>query len=318
MATEASKFKIGLFVTLGLAIVVGAFIALGASRFFTDTRTYVSYFEESVQGLEPDSRVRYRGVPVGRVYKIRIAPDGRMVETVLKLDADLHIDPDMRIQMKYAGITGMKYLEIDREKPQEATPPKKLPFRPSARVIPSKPSDLEEILEGVGEVFDQIRAIDIEGISQKIQMSLDSLNRILGKKQWGRTVDNIEQTTASLRSASDRIDQMLDAPGVKDAFSHASDTLESLKQISARLKVDLEEAQLGTQIRTSAEKIDRFLDEGTRTLNEVRYMLGRQEDNISLILDNLRLAAESLNSLAASLRENPAQLFFAEPPAPKR
>ena len=74
MSTEAKKFRVGVFSIGALVIGVGGLIWIGASRFFEDTVPFVTYFSESVQGLDPGSSVKYRGVPAGRVAKIRIAP----------------------------------------------------------------------------------------------------------------------------------------------------------------------------------------------------------------------------------------------------
>jgi phospholipid/cholesterol/gamma-HCH transport system substrate-binding protein len=273
MATEASKFRIGLFVSVGLIIAIGAVIALGASRFFQDTRTYVTYFEESVQGLQPDSLVRYRGVPIGRVHKIRIAPDGRLVEAVLKIDAKVEIDPDMRIQIRMAGITGMKYLEIDRKESGEPEAIKELGFEAPHPVIPCKPSEVEEILASVDEIFQKLRALDVEGISDRLKESLDSLLAILEQGQWHSTLKNIERTTASLSNASSRIDTMLGRPGVEDLLADASESLKSLKRISARLEKDLEGAALGERITTATNKMDRFMEDAIRTSEEIRFVV---------------------------------------------
>lgn len=315
MATEASKFKIGLFVTVGAAIAVSAILALGAVRFFQDTKTYVTYFEESVQGLEPDSLVRYRGVPIGRVHKIRIAPDGKLVEVVLKIDAGVKIEPDMRIRMRMAGITGMKYLEIDRrrdiEKP-DITPP--VDFRPYAPIIPSNPSDVQEILSAFERIFSQIQQLDVKGISDRLNASLDTLNNLIGRKEWEETLKNIQEATGSLRAVSVRVEEMLDKPGVEGALANAADTLKALSEISSRLNAELASLDLAEQVKRSSAKFDRFMEEGTGTARDIRLLALQEEDSLSSLVDNLRRTTDALNNLILSLQDNPSQIFFAEPP----
>ena len=84
MHKQSTKFKIGLFLIGILLLTVAILIWLGASRYFEDSQTAVAYFSESVQGLESDSPVKFRGVPVGRIKKIRMAPDGRLIEVVME------------------------------------------------------------------------------------------------------------------------------------------------------------------------------------------------------------------------------------------
>ena len=88
MATEARKFRVGVFTLVAVAILIGTIIWLGASRFFERTLRLDTYFSESVQGLEPGAAVKYRGVPSGRVEEIRIAPDGDLIEVVMSMDPD--------------------------------------------------------------------------------------------------------------------------------------------------------------------------------------------------------------------------------------
>ena len=78
MARKTSKFMIGLFVTIGILIGMVAVVWVGASKYFEKGATYVTYFDESVQGLQLDSAVSDRGVEAGRVEKIRVAPDNRL------------------------------------------------------------------------------------------------------------------------------------------------------------------------------------------------------------------------------------------------
>ena len=82
MSHRANSFKIGLFVVTALLLAVVVTVWLGASRYFEKSKPYVAYFSESVQGLEVDSPVKFRGVSVGRVRGVRMAPDNKLIEVV--------------------------------------------------------------------------------------------------------------------------------------------------------------------------------------------------------------------------------------------
>ena len=66
MSGKTSKFLIGLFVMGGVIIGAGIIVWIGASKYFQKGSTYVTFFDESVQGLQMDSSVKYRGVDVRR------------------------------------------------------------------------------------------------------------------------------------------------------------------------------------------------------------------------------------------------------------
>ena len=82
MASQRTKFALGLFVTCGIGIACFAIIGLGVSKFFEKGRYYATYFNESVQGLDVDSPVKYRGVSIGRVEGITVAPDAKLIQVV--------------------------------------------------------------------------------------------------------------------------------------------------------------------------------------------------------------------------------------------
>ena len=118
MATEARKLRVGIFVIAAIGIGLAAAIWLGASRFLADEEQAVTYFSESVQGLDPGAAVKFRGVPAGRVEHISIAPDDVLIEVVMSLRPSfaerMLKDPDLRAQLQLSGITGLRYVEIDR------------------------------------------------------------------------------------------------------------------------------------------------------------------------------------------------------------
>jgi len=88
MPTRSSKFLIGLFVIIGALICAGVIIWVGAAKFFTKGALYNVYFDESVQGLQVDSAIKYRGVEIGKVQKIDVAPDYRLIEVTMKIDLE--------------------------------------------------------------------------------------------------------------------------------------------------------------------------------------------------------------------------------------
>ena len=107
MAKQSTNLFIGLFVILGVLLGVVAIIWVGATSFFQKGDTYISYFDESVQGLQVDSSVKFRGVDVGRVESIRVAPDDRLIGVVMKINMRDTLQKNAVAQLKAAGITGI-------------------------------------------------------------------------------------------------------------------------------------------------------------------------------------------------------------------
>ena len=83
----ANHWKLGLFVVLGVGTALGAAIWLSASD-FSERKVFVTYFDEPVHGLSVGSPVTFRGVPIGSVTRIAVAPDRRHVEVTSEIRAD--------------------------------------------------------------------------------------------------------------------------------------------------------------------------------------------------------------------------------------
>src|SRR5215468_2221927 len=159
MATEARKLRVGLFVMAAVAIGIGAAIWLGASRYLADEVRTVTYFSESVQGLDPGAAVKYRGVPAGRVEKIGIAPDGDLIEVVMSIDT-WFAQLTLRAQLQLSGITGLRYVEIDRHSGDSLHDFPRLSFEPEHPLILSTPSQFKAILEALQDIYNRVMSVD--------------------------------------------------------------------------------------------------------------------------------------------------------------
>jgi len=88
-------FKLGLFILIGAGLIGAAVIVLGAGRLLEKQIAVETLFDESVDGLEVGSPVKYRGVQIGRVTSLELLqPTGVRVtaqidrnRTILDCDA---------------------------------------------------------------------------------------------------------------------------------------------------------------------------------------------------------------------------------------
>src|SRR6266567_8698143 len=70
MSQRANYFKLGLFVIGAIVAGILVLLVIGTGRFLQKRITIETYFNESVQGLDIGSKVKYRGVVIGEVTKI--------------------------------------------------------------------------------------------------------------------------------------------------------------------------------------------------------------------------------------------------------
>nr|WP_311530170.1 MlaD family protein [uncultured Ralstonia sp.] len=112
MENKAHAFLAGLF-TIGLAIFVG----LAVMWFNRDQTVRVPYevvTRSTVNGLNPQAAVKYRGLDVGKVDSIRFDDKvpGQIVVRVL-VDKDAPITTTTYGRLAYQGVTGLAYVQFD-------------------------------------------------------------------------------------------------------------------------------------------------------------------------------------------------------------
>ena len=91
---EVNKFKIGVFAVSGIVVLLGAVLIFGGNDIFKDEVKLVTVYNESVQGLEKGSQVKFRGVPVGKVTEIAILQNDSKIRIKMQIDPDAFVLPD--------------------------------------------------------------------------------------------------------------------------------------------------------------------------------------------------------------------------------
>ena len=72
MRKELNNRLIGLFVFAAFALGFAFVIMYGVGKYFRTQDKYIMYFNDSVEGLQDGAPVKFRGVKVGQVIRIRV------------------------------------------------------------------------------------------------------------------------------------------------------------------------------------------------------------------------------------------------------
>jgi phospholipid/cholesterol/gamma-HCH transport system substrate-binding protein len=233
MATPANYVKIGVFVILGFAASLALAIGLGATQSARETIAFFTYFNESVQGLDVGAPVTFRGVGVGRVGDVTIAPDHRLV--AVRMDVDVgsmeqlglvprgeykrtHVLPeppaDLRAQIGSQGLTGNKHVEIDFFDPKTHPPPE-LPFPPMAHYIPATTSLTKGLEDSLSRAMERVTVLVDHGTDV-----VDGIGRVVSGLDRGGAGENASRTleqAASVLRDTDRLVKGLDREKVAES-----------------------------------------------------------------------------------------------------
>ena len=201
---EANKVKLGLFVVFSVVVFFCVIAMLGVLDVLQPRVHVMTLFKESVQGMESGSPVKFRGVPIGKVSNIVINAKKKLIRVDMDIDLDKvrtesssssgkltpqqfyefidrEVSSGLRCRMEFAGITGLKYLEIDYqgtdEKPSEFLADAGL-AHDGAYYIPSTPSLLSGLRTSLSDTLSKIASIDYKKIADELTSALESANKL--------------------------------------------------------------------------------------------------------------------------------------------
>jgi phospholipid/cholesterol/gamma-HCH transport system substrate-binding protein len=315
MATPANYVKVGLFVVLGFAAALALAIGLGATQTRHVTVDLYTYFNESVEGLEVGSPVTFRGVRVGRVGDITIAPDRRLVEVRMAIDVGsmeqlglvprgeferTHVFPeppsDLRAQIGSLGLTANKYVAVDFFDPK-TNPPPELSFPPMKHYIPAATSLTKGLEDALTKAMDH--ATEFLEHGTKV---VDGVGRIVEDLERGGAGPNAASAIAQANDTLRNIDHL--AKGVERAkiVENGGATVASL-HVAADDLTNLMRSIEGDHglVATTQRSVSSF--------GEASKNVGVVTRDLDATLSDIREAAAAFRELADELGRQPDMLI---------
>lgn len=284
MEEKVNFTLVGVFVLVLSAGLIGGVLWLSSGKSYRASYViYQSYTKESVSGLNLNAPVRYRGVEVGRVRKIELAPNN--VEQVLLTLAIEHGTPvkaDTLAVLKTQGLTGLVFVELTGG--SRDSPPLLAQGNDGYPVIKSGPSlmvrldtAITSLLTNLNRSSESVNALMDEGNRRAIKHALADLESSLGNA--ARTMENTARLSGDLPQLAQRMQRSA------DAFDHMTKEL----------------AHAATSASGTLDGAQQFT---STTLPELHQ----------LVLE-LRDLTGSLRRLSGELEQNPSALLYGKPAA---
>ncbi len=293
MAKKTRKyFVVGLFVTMAFLLAAAAIIWINASRYFEKGTRYVTFFNESVQGLSKDSEVKYQGVTVGRVEEIRIAPDNKTVSVIMLVNLRGDLPRKVVAQLNMAGITGLVFVNLVPRVPDEPDLSPKINFATEYPVIPSKPSEISQILTGVKEVVDNLKKAEIDGAIKEIKAAAAGIKNLTDGKDMKNLLAKTDSAAGYLRDTLKRVDKIVAEGKVDKVLSEAQTALKGASSLMDDLKGEVRASKLPD------------------TVKKARLAL----DDARALFEKLKRTSGTLDMLIERLYQRPSDVLFGKAP----
>lgn len=315
MSRRANPTAIGLFMIVAIVLALVGVTALASTALFGDRHTFVSFFDESVNGLDRGAPVKFQGVPVGTVteLQVRMGQADKTTRVPVEYEIDLQrlttetgavlpLDQEevlreeiadglrARLQME-SIVTGMLYVELTYR--PEAEPPD-LESTTAHPEIPTTRSLLAAFGTEAGSMVDEVLTI------------LFRVNEMLDE------VDVQEMNTAVVASAQ-AFERLVASPELVAAIEEAPELAAQLDRTLGEMERMVEQVgPLVAGMDTTREEAALTLQAARQAIEETRATLSTDAGlgyDAKQTLASLREAAEALRILAVSLERNPDMLL---------
>ena len=290
MEPRAHHVLIGLFTVLMAAAALGFALWLNNASSDQELRDFDVIFNEAVSGLSQGSVVQYSGIKVGDVVSLRLDPDDpRKVRAHIRVDGNTPIKQDTRARLSITGITGAALIQLHSGTPGSPI----LESQGAARAeIIADPSPLSRLMaNGEDLVISVTRLLN----SANQLFSSSNIERI------SRTLDNIEQTSASVAEQRDELRQALQQ--MSTASREAAELMRNTNQLLSGQGRDAltSASRLMASLERSSNTVEQLLTDNRSALDG--GMQGVAELGPTIV--ELRETLSALRSFARRLEDDP-------------
>lgn len=333
MVTKAEKIRAGVFVTVGMSLVLLAISIVAGIRLLESNETYYVEFTGSVGGLERGAAVTYKGVPVGQIQEIRFSPgDVEKIRVTLALQPDTPVKTDTRATTRVKGIAGTTVLELSGGTNDSEPLAPRQTIEADRAFLEALTYDVPQLLENLQALLSDFRGLADETNRAKISSILTSADEFFGPgtNQLLTAAEDLQAVSRDLRSATPKIEEILTdlqetvrvtGESLRDgAVSFKSTALRAEKVLADAdldaLTADLKSVTGNLRDWTDRENPDSLIGEVESTVDDTQALIGdlrslieTNGDAVSQALFNLNESTLVLQDFLKIVRSNPGVLL---------
>lgn len=296
MDTKINFFKIGLFIVVFTALLLGVIFWLGKYG-FEDKKfdKYSIYFKESISGLNIGSTVKYRGFQVGSVEEIKINPNNsEEIELNIIIQKGTPIKNDIYAVLGNLGITGLKYIELKGGSHNSEL----LKANESGiMVIPSKTSMLASLEDSTADITSEL--VLVLGQIKKVLSDDNVKNFSQTMVNTKNSMMNIEEVSSYLKENQKLFDELF--KNMSNFAKKGSESFETMSSSASTVKSSAAKFQLLSQ------KLLENLEDGSFDIKELSQ---ESFDKLNVVLDGLENTIEKSQKLIDNLNQSPSDIIF--------
>lgn len=229
MKSKLNPLSVGSFVIGGVILIITGLLSFQSLNFFQKPIRFISYFDESVQGLDVGSNVKLRGVAIGRVVAIKIQYDWNVSQSRVAVLCEINrsaitdragntikisdpiilkrlIQEGLRAKIDLVGITGMQFVQLTFADPVKY-PETYVVTDTTYPVIPTIDSGMSKLTDNLVAIAENFRKVDLQGISTELKSLLTALNKKTNDLDLKRMSSQITAAAQAIKRLADFIEK---------------------------------------------------------------------------------------------------------------
>lgn len=305
MLRKEQKFRLRIFLLISLLILVFILALFVYPGLVEETDRYLINFKKiSVSGLSKGSMVKYQGVDIGTVFKIRVNPDDlSSILVYVEIERGFPVKSDMRAVLSYTGITGLKFIELSGGETKSEN------LKPGEEILTMKGlgekaedivSNIDTAVKGINNFLSRENQKKLSLFLENIEKTSQSIQSVMEKKERNllQSIDNLELASIQITRITRHLDEFLEK---LELGNLARDGKEAIRNIGQRFS----DEELGHVVR----EIDEFVKSANSTLRKLDQIFVNQQEEMNKSLEKLSETIENLSKFSRSLVEDPTILI---------
>ncbi|MCR3746458.1 MCE family protein [Lentzea californiensis] len=222
---------------------------------------------KDVLDLVPQAGVKVNDVPVGRVEKIDLGPDGWTAEVTLLVNGDVQLPANAFAKLRQSALLGEKFVELGKPPKNDRTQAAEGRLADNA-VIPldrtNRNPEVEEVFGALSMLLNGGGVAQLQNITKELNAAMEG-----NEKEIRSLLGNLNTFVGELDKHKSEIVRAL------DSMNRLAGTLAQQRDKIAIALTDLEPglkvlAEQRTQLVTLLQSLDKLSDVATDTINRSR------------------------------------------------
>ena len=296
MAKLTPEAKVGIFVLIGIILLVYMSLRVGGIQFGRAEGYEVYIRFESAAGLDNDASVRVAGVEIGRVKGIVL--QNNKAKVVLRINPDVKIGKDFTAVLKTKGLLGERYVEL-------------IPGSPNAPSLEAGGeitrvttyTDLDKLISILSDAATDIKKVSeslssalggregqatLKNIVTNIEEITERLNNVVKRndEKFARIVNNFElfskilkeqgpEITGGLKAVADNLNQL-----IAENKEPLRDGIDNLRTATAKLGETME------TINRLAKNVEPKIDDSVETIKSIVNKVDKGEGTLGKLVND--------------------------------